>query len=156
MGNIDQINKADFGFQWHITDRCNLRCTHCYQDDYSGSNEMRLDDLKRIPDETIRTLSKWNKRGDIAVTGGEPLIKRETCPLIHYLESAHVYATIWLIVHLFISLTQQMKQSQRPVLRQKQPLTRGLKLSLTCFQRIGRNNQLPRQWQLQQQSQLHS
>jgi len=68
MGNIDQINKADFGFQWHITDRCNLRCTHCYQDDYSGSNEMRLDDLKRIADDAIRRLSQWNKRGDIAVT----------------------------------------------------------------------------------------
>ncbi|MDY6992090.1 MAG: hypothetical protein SVR94_05715 [Pseudomonadota bacterium] len=21
-------------FQWHLTERCNLRCAHCYQDHY--------------------------------------------------------------------------------------------------------------------------
>jgi len=87
MGNIDQANRAEFGFQWHITDRCNLRCTHCYQEDYSGSGELGLDGLKRIADDIIRTLSKWEKRGDIAITGGEPLLKEEMFPLIHYLES---------------------------------------------------------------------
>ena len=81
-------DKSVFGFQWHITDRCNLRCTHCYQEDYLGANELGLDDLKRIADEIIRTLSKWNKRGDIAITGGEPLLKKEMFPLIHYLEAS--------------------------------------------------------------------
>ncbi len=85
MGNIDHENKADFGFQWHITNRCNLRCTHCYQEDYSDANELSLDGLKRIANEIIGTLSKWNKRGDIAITGGEPLLKEEMFPLIHYL-----------------------------------------------------------------------
>jgi len=88
MSNVYQENKSEFGFQWHITDRCNLRCTHCYQEDYSGANELGLDDLKRIADEIIRTLSKWNKRGDIAITGGEPLLKKEMFPLIHYLEAS--------------------------------------------------------------------
>lgn len=89
MGSTNHLNKkTDFGFQWHITDRCNLRCTHCYQEDYSGSNEFGLDGLKQIADEIIGTLSKWDKRGDIAITGGEPLLKDEMFPLIHYLESA--------------------------------------------------------------------
>ena len=88
MGSVDQVHDADFGFQWHITDRCNLRCSHCYQEDYSGANELGLDDLKRIADEIIRALSTWNKSGDIAITGGEPLVKKEMFPLIHYLESA--------------------------------------------------------------------
>jgi len=88
MSSIDQANKANFGFQWHITDSCNLRCTHCYQEDYAGSNELGLDGLKRIADEIFRALSKWDKRGDIAITGGEPLLKEEMFPLIHYLESA--------------------------------------------------------------------
>jgi len=82
------VDKSVFGFQWHITDRCNLRCVHCYQEDYSGSNELDLDGLKHVADEIIRTLSKWNKRGDIAITGGEPLLKEEMFPLLHYLESA--------------------------------------------------------------------
>jgi len=94
MGNVDQVHDADFGFQWHITDRCNLRCTHCYQEEYSGANELGLDGLKSIADEIIRTLSKWNKRGDIAITGGETLLKREMFPLIHYLESADEIASL--------------------------------------------------------------
>jgi MoaA/NifB/PqqE/SkfB family radical SAM enzyme len=94
MGIIEQENKAEFGFQWHITDRCNLRCTHCYQEEYSGANELGLDSLKRIADEIITTLSKWNKRGDIAITGGEPLLKEEMFPLIHYLESADEIASL--------------------------------------------------------------
>ena len=88
MSSLNRENKTEFGFQWHITDRCNLRCTHCYQEDYSGSNELGLDGLKQVADEIIRTLSKWEKRGDIAITGGEPLLKEEMFPLIHYLESA--------------------------------------------------------------------
>ena len=88
MNNLNRENKTEFGFQWHITDRCNLRCTHCYQEDYSGSNELGFDGLKQVADEIIRTLSKWEKRGDIAITGGEPLLKEEMFPLIHYLESA--------------------------------------------------------------------
>lgn len=87
MGNMEQTNKADFGFQWHITDRCNLRCTHCYQEDYSDSNEPSLDDLRQVADEIIKTLSTWNKKGDIALTGGEPFLKRDIFPLIDYLES---------------------------------------------------------------------
>jgi len=45
MGSINEDNKTEFGFQWHITNRCNLRCSHCYQEDYSGSNELGLDGL---------------------------------------------------------------------------------------------------------------
>ena len=88
MSSVNRENKTEFGFQWHITDRCNLRCTHCYQEDYSDSNELGLDGLKQVADEIIKTLSKWEKRGDIAITGGEPLLKEEMFPLIQYLESA--------------------------------------------------------------------
>jgi len=94
MDNIDQANKADFGFQWHITDRCNLRCSHCYQEDYSGFNELGLDGLKQIADEIIRALAKWDKKGDIAITGGEPLLKEEVFPLINYLESSDEIASV--------------------------------------------------------------
>ena len=50
MGSLDQANKADFGFQRHIMDRYNLRCTHCYQEDYAGSNELGLGGLKQVAD----------------------------------------------------------------------------------------------------------
>ncbi len=88
LRKMGEKNKPLFGFQWHITDRCNLRCKHCYQQDYSGSSELDFTGLRDIADEIIRTLSKWNKKGDIAITGGEPLLKEEMFPLIQYLESA--------------------------------------------------------------------
>ena len=94
MGNIDQADRTEFGFQWHITNRCNLRCAHCYQENYSGSNELDLNGLKQIADEIIRTLSIWNKKGDIAITGGEPLVKKEMFPLINYLESTDEVASL--------------------------------------------------------------
>lgn len=94
LEKMGEKNRPQFGFQWHITDRCNLRCKHCYQQDYSGSSELNLAGLKDIADEIIRTLSKWNKKGDIAITGGEPLVKEEMFPLIRYLESAEEVASI--------------------------------------------------------------
>jgi len=81
-------DKSVFGFQWHITDRCNLRCTHCYQENFSGSNELDLNGLKQVANEIIKTLAKWGKKGDIAITGGEPLVKKEMLPLVNYLNSA--------------------------------------------------------------------
>ncbi len=87
-------DKSFFGFQWHITDRCNLRCVHCYQEDYSASSELDLEALKQIADEITRTLVKWDKKGDIAITGGEPLVREEVFPLINYLESSDSIASI--------------------------------------------------------------
>ncbi len=66
MSDIIQ-EQAVFGFQWHITNKCKLRCAHCYQDDFSGSNEMDLDGLKLIADKITTTLTKWNKKGDCNV-----------------------------------------------------------------------------------------
>jgi len=94
MSTAQQANTTEFGFQWHITDRCNLRCIHCYQEGYSNDNELDFDGLKRVADEIIETLSKWNKKGDIAITGGEPLLKKEMFPLINYLESADEIASV--------------------------------------------------------------
>ena len=81
-------DKSVFGFQWHITDRCNLRCTHCYQENFSSSNEIDLNGLKQIANEIIKTLAKWRKKGDIAITGGEPLVRTDTMSLVDYLNSA--------------------------------------------------------------------
>jgi molybdenum cofactor biosynthesis enzyme MoaA len=67
----------DFYFQWHITDRCNLRCSHCYQNDYS---------LKTVADKINHALTVWKKEGRLAITGGEPFIRKDLFDLLHYLE----------------------------------------------------------------------
>ena len=94
---LSRQKKTLFGFQWHITSRCNLRCLHCYQENYSGTDELDLDSLKRIADEIALTLAKWGKKGDIAITGGEPLLKEELFPLIDYIVAFDEVASIDLL-----------------------------------------------------------
>ena len=76
----------EFYFQWHITERCNLRCVHCYQEGYNIRSEFSLAQLEKIADQIILALKKWHKRGRIALTGGEPFLKKELFPLMEYLE----------------------------------------------------------------------
>lgn len=66
--------------QWHITHKCNLRCKHCYQDDYE--QEAQWDDLMATLDKYERYLQEKNLRGQINLTGGEPLASEHFFPLI--------------------------------------------------------------------------
>ncbi len=76
----------EFYFQWHITERCNLHCIHCYQERYDIRSESSLAQLEKIADQIFLTLRKWRKKGRIALTGGEPFLKKELFPLMEYLE----------------------------------------------------------------------
>lgn len=58
--------------QWHITHSCNLRCTHCYQQDYSS--HMQDSDLFQTLDAYCSFLKEKNLAGQINLTGGEPLL----------------------------------------------------------------------------------
>ena len=72
--------------QWHITDRCNLRCRHCYQAAYGG-DELPLAALLEVLTQfeqlvTARQASERSEgRGRVAshvtVTGGEPLLRED-------------------------------------------------------------------------------
>lgn len=84
--NIKKDNN-EFYFQWHITDKCNLRCKHCYQESFRDKNEMSIEELKEVADKLFNALKKWNKKGRIAITGGEPLLSPKLFPLIKYLEN---------------------------------------------------------------------
>ncbi|MEN6487153.1 MAG: radical SAM protein [Syntrophobacteraceae bacterium] len=73
--------------QWHVTDRCNLRCAHCYQDSYSGE-EPGFSGLLSILDQFGELLASWNRRGaapvkaHITVTGGEPFLRPDFMDLL--------------------------------------------------------------------------
>ena len=79
-------DENEFYFQWHLTDKCNLKCVHCYQNDTSNSSELMLEELKAIADEIDLTLSRWKKDGRVAVTGGEPFVRKDVIDLLTYLE----------------------------------------------------------------------
>ena len=60
-----------FTLQWHITHRCNLRCAHCYQDDYTSFESREA--LSDILDQYEALLNEYSFKGHINLTGGEPL-----------------------------------------------------------------------------------
>lgn len=72
--------------QWHITDRCNRRCSHCYQDTY-GKNELDFDSLLNILDQYKSLLDLKRKHGaqtkcHITITGGEPFVRADFLDLL--------------------------------------------------------------------------
>jgi len=68
--------------QWHITERCNLRCAHCYQDSYR-SKELDLPELLSILDQFRAFIAaRPGATGHITVTGGEPFARRDFLSLL--------------------------------------------------------------------------
>lgn len=80
-----KVSAEVFTLQWHITHRCNLRCTHCYQDDYACS--AGLDSLLPVLDKYERFLKERGYLGKINLTGGEPLTSAAFFPLCREIQS---------------------------------------------------------------------
>ena len=79
--------------QWHITERCNLSCSHCYQENIS-SEELSLNDLIKILGQYKKLLEAWRSKkfpekvkGHITVTGGEPFIRKDFIDLLEILSA---------------------------------------------------------------------
>lgn len=81
------MDNEEFYFQWHFMNRCNLRCAHCYQEEYSYE-ELTIDKLLSIAEQIVTALRKWNMKGRISLTGGEPFLSPHLFTLIDYLEKA--------------------------------------------------------------------
>ncbi len=81
-----QYIPANLLLQWHITERCNLRCRHCYQDGYRR-DELSLNALLAVLRQYTDLLQQWRSRGrtvrgHITVTGGEPFIRDDFLDLL--------------------------------------------------------------------------
>lgn len=60
--------KPGFTVQWHITDKCNLNCTHCYRDE--KTEELSLENLKAIADTVLEGLRILDVAPHFALSGG--------------------------------------------------------------------------------------
>lgn len=74
-----------FYFQWHFLSKCNLRCKHCYQDNYIY-DEMDYDKALNVADQICLALDKWDMYGRISLTGGEPFVSKRLYDILHYLD----------------------------------------------------------------------
>ena len=85
----DELNiENEFYFQWHITEKCNLRCKHCYHAAYTSANELSLSELILIGDKIDSTLKKWDIDGTLSITGGEPfMVIDKLFPLLQHINS---------------------------------------------------------------------
>jgi len=62
----------EFILQWHISEVCNLKCKHCYQEDHV-CKVLKYDKLMIILEQYKELLKKLKVKGHINLTGGEPL-----------------------------------------------------------------------------------
>lgn len=78
--------------QWHITERCNLHCRHCYRDkdqppDPSFENLMIVFNQFRQLLEKIQDTAKRSVRGHINIAGGEPLLHPDLFSLVNHIRA---------------------------------------------------------------------
>jgi len=84
----DPYNPVSLLLQWHITERCNLRCTHCYQDSFAGK-EPDYSELLTVLEQYKELLISWKRpkdpspvMGHLTVTGGEPFLRPDFMDLL--------------------------------------------------------------------------
>lgn len=71
-----------FHIQWHITDNCNLRCKHCYQENFTNSKDLPVEKLYLIFENISEFLKVKNKKLVIDLTGGEVFLYPEWRELV--------------------------------------------------------------------------
>ncbi len=80
----------EFFFQWHLTERCNLKCSHCYQEG-GKTTEISFAQAKKIVDIAHDTIQNWsdtygiNFSPSFNVTGGEPFLSSHLHDILDYL-----------------------------------------------------------------------
>ncbi|OPY83371.1 MAG: Antilisterial bacteriocin subtilosin biosynthesis protein AlbA [Syntrophorhabdus sp. PtaU1.Bin153] len=81
----------EFFVQWHLTERCNLRCRHCYQTG-KRTEEMTLHEVKGVVGDISDLLKSWSDAYDIIfspsinVTGGEPFLRDDLSQVLEAIE----------------------------------------------------------------------
>jgi radical SAM protein with 4Fe4S-binding SPASM domain len=105
----------NFHVQWHITDACNLRCRHCYQEGFDKSRDLGWKDLKKISDNLIEAMKAWGKKLTLSLTGGEPFLKEELWQVIDYLSGSDHVAGLNIITNgtLMAGFIPQLKDSPK-------------------------------------------
>lgn len=87
MTDLDAYSPSRLLLQWHITERCNLRCSHCYQENYAR-DELSFTGLLQVLSQLKDLLAIFQQRtgqripAHITVTGGEPFARRDFLNLL--------------------------------------------------------------------------
>jgi radical SAM protein with 4Fe4S-binding SPASM domain len=99
---VEQAKNLFFVLQLHITDKCNLRCKHCYQKNYKP-NELALKQAKNIVEQFETLLNRLGKEakitGHINLTGGEPLLSKNFFEIINEIKKINKNISIGILTN---------------------------------------------------------
>ncbi len=85
----------NFGLQWHVTDRCDQRCKHCYiwrdkKHKHSYSSELNIEQCIAMVDDFLRFCEFFKVDPGFSITGGDPLLFYRVWELLDYLHQKTV------------------------------------------------------------------
>ncbi len=78
----------DFVIQWHLTERCNLHCRHCYQTSATGI-DLPLPVVQEVMAEIADMFAAWEESCGMTITpsfnitGGEPFLRDDIFAILH-------------------------------------------------------------------------
>jgi len=116
----------EFYFQWHLTERCNRACRHCYQDG-SPTSELGLNDLLTIVDLMEEAVNKWETTGTLSLTGGEPFLRKDDLHALMYrIDRSDALAYYDILTNgSLITRDEALALARRPKLRRVQVSLEG-------------------------------
>lgn len=85
------IKEDEFIFvvQWHLTDKCDFRCRHCYIN-RSPKKELSLEQIIPTIDEFSDVIKRLGVKGRFHFTGGNPLLRTDLYDIIKYTISKNI------------------------------------------------------------------
>jgi radical SAM protein with 4Fe4S-binding SPASM domain len=121
--NSNQKPSHQFVLQWHITEKCNLRCQHCYQES-SAVPDLTFDTLLSILEQFKELLKKLRSetvdhtiRAQINVTGGEPFVRRDFLDLLEVFDANKEFFSFGILTNG--TLIDESMASRLAILRPK-------------------------------------
>lgn len=76
-----------FHVQFHITNRCNLKCKHCYEGNIDNYTDWDFDEFVSAIEKLWDCFEKWGVKGEISLIGGEPTLHPRFYDIVNYLNS---------------------------------------------------------------------
>jgi AdoMet-dependent heme synthase len=77
-----------FFVQWHLTERCNMKCRHCYQ--HGSTSELDHAQICRAIENMNVSFKEWEKEYSIELirsmnfTGGEPFLRKDLFEILNF------------------------------------------------------------------------
>lgn len=109
-------NNRIFSMQWHLTNKCDQACQHCYiyQDSeyLKGSKEdLSLEQAKLIVDDFLFFCKKMKCDPRLSITGGDPLLYKYFWEILSYIYSKKVpFSILGNPFHLNESVCNELKK----------------------------------------------